>query len=130
MTHARIPDAASLDALHADVLEHIRTFLDGRETARDLDAWLLDATWNMRLQSDPATRSLVGRVGRYLTEYAKGHRSDENLWHALLEILAETPRRLKFAGYVPMASPVQVSAMVAVAPGSLSARRTLLAAHV
>ena len=91
MTPRRTPDAASLEELRTRVLAHVGDFLAGKETAQELDAWLLDVTWNVQLQSDPTTRSLTGRLGRYLAEYAKGHRSDEELRHPLLGILAETP---------------------------------------
>lgn len=93
MTAPRTPDAASLASHRDGLFDHIGAFLAGAETARELDAWLLDATWNARLQSDPTTRSLAGRVGRYLTEYAKGHRTDAELRAALHDIVAEAPAR-------------------------------------
>lgn len=91
MTPPHTPDAASLESLCRGVRDHLDAFLTGDETVRDLDAWLLDATWNVRLQSDPTARSLTGRVGLCLTEYAQGHRTDAELRQALLQIAAETP---------------------------------------
>lgn len=89
MTHPHTQDAASLEALRTAVLQHLGAFLAGKETAFELDEWLLNATWNVHLRSDPVPRDLTGRVGLYLTEYEKGHRTDEELRSLLLGIISK-----------------------------------------
>ena len=129
MTPRRTPDAASLEDLRSDVLVHVGAFLAGKDTAQELDAWLLDATWNVRLQSDPTTRSLTGLLGRYLAEYAKGHRSDEELWHLLLGILAETPALPRLAQRSAAHLAFDVHATETLAPNPAAVSTSLLAAH-
>lgn len=127
MTPPHTRDVAWLEELRTAVLTHVGAFLAGRESAQDLDAWLLDTTWNVRLNFDPTTRALVGRVGRYLTEYAKGHRTDDELWHVLLGILAETPARPRVVKSASSQPPLRVSAKEALAPQPAAVRKLLQA---
>src|SRR5437762_3369881 len=95
MTPPRKQDGASLAALRSAVLEHISAFLAGKETAFGLDEWLTDATWNVHFDADPMMRQLAGKTALYLTEYAKGHRTDEELRDLLRDVLMSHQGRAK-----------------------------------
>ena len=66
-------------ALRDQIVAHVRTYLDGGESAAALEAWLLPATWNIHKHPDAATRELAGSAMLYLAEYDRGHRTEAEL---------------------------------------------------
>jgi hypothetical protein len=81
--------------LEAEIREKLSELLSGRLDLESFEDWLVQHSWNMHLDSDPAAQDLAAGVELALAEHSSGHLSDDELrqeLHALPGQVVASPR--------------------------------------
>lgn len=57
----------------SEIRERLNQFVAGSLALDDFEDWLVSASWNMHLDSDPIAQALVSAVELRLAEHSEGH---------------------------------------------------------
>lgn len=77
--------------LEQAIREHVRDYVVGRLSLRELDAWLWPATQEIENVDNPGARDLTYEIILRVAEYDKGHRTDAEVMALLQAFAAPLP---------------------------------------
>ena len=68
------------------IRERLIAFLTNAISLDEFEDWLVQNSWNMHHDSDPAAQELVGAIELRLSEYSSDHLSEEQLRNELMSL--------------------------------------------
>jgi len=66
-----------------EIRRWLRRYLTNDVSLDAFEDWITDATWDIDRRQDPAAAQLSALIGRYIAEYGRGARTEQQLKRAL-----------------------------------------------
>ncbi len=73
-------------ALHQDIFDQLEHYLAGQSSIAAFEEWFFPATWNVHKSGDTAAERLHGPLALHLSEFDRGHWTEEEIREKLREI--------------------------------------------
>ncbi len=74
-------------ALHQDILGQLELYLAGGISIAEFEEWFFPATWNVHKSGDTVAERLHGPLALHLSEFDRGHWTEEELREQLRLVL-------------------------------------------
>jgi hypothetical protein len=84
-----------------EVRERLARYLRGEIALEQFEDWLVQRSWNMHRDSEPAAQKLVAAIELRLAEHSSGHLDEPSLRSELVPLVSRTTSEISFGGGLP-----------------------------